>query len=716
MAKKQQNKKHILFRFGIVTVLLMFFSIAVLLKLFKTTVVDAKEWNAAASKQLEKIDTIAPERGSILSSNGSILACNVLVWDFMLDLRHAKIAKLDTLPWNSIDSLADYLDENYPRPKNLHSMPADSVKKYSWRARFRREFAKAPEKRNRSLFLAKGASRTEFDQLGEQPFLKNYFGKRNSPYYKKSRFVRKQPYGSMARYSIGLMFQDPKNHNQWHGYSGLEKDLDSLLYGKEGYAKRVAMTTGVGNWNTSEPVKGFDVVTTIDIAIQDIFEQEMEAICEQANAEWGTGLIMDVATGEIVAISNLERRTTGPGYAEAYNRTVSCFEPGSVIKPVSLLIGFEDGLIRSNADRVDTSPFQQTTDPHAPTVKTIPEVMAWSSNTGVSRIIFRGYSSDPSKYYERWKSLGLLEKMHTGIAEERIPRIKPLLPQDENGQNVTMTARHLSLARQAYGYALEISPLYLLSVYNAIANDGRYVRPHLVRALRFPDGHDSILVHKPIREQICSPRTAKMLRECLHEVVWGAGTGRAVRDDRVEIAGKTGTAFPVFEKGKGKGYDTSRRRYAFAGFFPYDSPRYSCMVLMLAPAHSGSAASLSGGVMRNTAVRMYARGLLNPGAGYKDNNASGNTFPVFASGNKKANARLRSALNAQNARAIKVSPPDLTTGAVPDMKGYDPASALAVLEKAGLNVILSGTGRVVAQIPEAGTRLRKGEKIQLTLR
>lgn len=714
MAKKQQNKKHILFRFGLITLLLMGISIAVLVKLFKTTVIDREAWNKAALKQLEKIDTIAPERGSILSSNGSILACNVLVWDFMLDLRHAKIAGMDELPWASLDSLADYLDATYPRPANLNSMPADSIKKYSWRARFRREFAKAPNRRNRCLFLAKGATITEFEELGEQPFIKLFYGKRNSPYYKQSRFVRKQPYGSMARYSIGLMYQDPERRNQWHGYSGLEKDLDSLLYGRDGYAKRVAMTSGVGNWNTSEPVKGYDVVTTIDIAVQDIFEQEMTAMCAQANAEWGTGLIMDVATGAIVAISNMERRPDGSGYAEAYNRTVACFEPGSVIKPVSLLIGFEDGLIHSNGDRVDTSPFQQTNDPHAPTIKTIPEVMAWSSNTGVSRIIFRGYAQDPSKYYDRWKSLGLLEKMHTGIAEEQIPRISRLNPENSKGQPITMTARHLSLARQAYGYALEISPLYLLSVYNAIANDGRYVRPHLVRALRDAEGRDSIIHHAPIREQICSPRTAKMLRECLHEVVWGAGTGRAVRDDRVEIAGKTGTAFPVFEKGKGSGYDKSRRRYAFAGFFPYDNPRYSCMVLMLAPAHSGSAASLSGGVMRNTAVRMYARGLLEGGANYADKTSE--SIPVLASGNKESIKRVKKDLKVKSARSIKVAPADKSTGAVPDMRGYDAATAVATLERMGLNVRLEGSGRVVAQMPESGTRLRHGDIIRLNLK
>ncbi len=709
--KKQKNKTRILRRFGCLTAAFLVAAVAIVVKLFLTCVINAHDWNEAAMSQLEDTVLISPERGSILSSNGSILACNMMVWDIMLDLRHPKLDKLEKLkglPWSSIDSLADYLDENYPRPSDLHTLPPDSAAECSWHARFRREFAKDPKKRSRSLMLARGVSMADFDTIGTKPFIKIFYGNSNCPYYKKHRYVRKQPYGSMAHYSIGLVYQDPKRNGEWHGYSGLEKDLDSLLYGKPGYAKHVAFTSGFGNWSVQDPRRGYDVVTTIDINIQDILEEEMLAMCQEKGASWGTAMIMEVATGEIKAISNVERLKDGT-YGEAYNRIVDCYEPGSVIKPISMLIGFEDGLVKSVNDAVDTSPFQKTSDPHAPRIKNMKQVMAWSSNTGVARIIFRGYSSDPSKFRDRWESMGLFEKMHTGIAEEQIPRMPRLLPEDSKGNPVTMTARHLSLARQAYGYAVEISPLYLLSIYNAIANDGKYVRPHLVRSLRDENGNDSVVRHPMIREQVCSPHTAQMLRECLYEVVWGEGTGRAARDERVKIAGKTGTAFPTFPNARG--YDKSKRRYAFAGFFPYDDPKYSCVVLILAPAGCGGAAGISGGVMRNSAVKMYARGMLNVGSNYAETvNAS---TPVFSAGNDAAIESVRENMNLPAAKKIKNA---AVSGGVPSVVGCDAASAVAALERHGLNVRLQGTGRVVGQSIPPGSKARRGEKITLTMR
>lgn len=729
MAKKQKNKKKILFRFGCFTVLCLVVAAIIVVKLFLTSVVHKAEWDEAAQRQLDTVEPVAPERGSILASNGSILACNVMVWDLYLDMAHPKINRIKgDEPWKSIDSLADWLDAHYPRPADLAKLPPDSAAKCTWRARFRREFAKK-EKPNRALRLAKGVTSDVFDSIGNLPFIKDYYGKKNSPYYRKNRYVRKQPYGNMAHYSIGIMYQDSLRNNEWHGYSGLEKDLDTYLYGKPGKSRRVALTAGIGTWNIVDPVRGYDVVTTIDVNIQDLLEQEMMAMCQEKGVVWATGMIMEVATGEIKAISNIELNPKKGTYGEAYNRIVDCYEPGSVIKPVSLLIAFEDGLINSVNNTVDTSPFQKTTDPHAPRVKNIKEVMAWSSNTGVARIIFRGYENDPSKFYDRWKSLGLLEKFGSGLAEEKIPRIKKLLPKDSKGNNITMTARHLSLARQAYGYALEISPLYLLSVYNAIANDGVYVRPHLLKALRDENGKDSIIHTPPIRDRICSEHTAKMLRECLYEVVWGKGTGRMVRDNRVAIAGKTGTAFPVNQNGPG--YDKSKRRYAFAGFFPYDNPRYSCVVLMLAPAGAGSAASLSGGVLRNTAVKMYARGLLGDNPNYAAERRK--SVPVMASGNNNAIRSVRDGFGldevkrVHTANASPVLPMATTPKAgkgkgtgkvplVPDVVGYDAATAVATMERAGLNVVIKGTGRVVTQSLAPRTRFRRGQKILLTLK
>lgn len=721
---KQKNKTRILFRYGIITALLVFVAVLISLSLTITTTIDAEAWEKEARKQIGVERVVAPERGSILASNGSILACNMLVWDIKLDMRHPKMLS-PRLNLRGLDSLATYLDEHYPRPADLKSLPPDSAAKCSWRARFERELAKPGKKRNRALVLAKGVGQRVMDELRHAPFLKDFLDDATTPLYRKGRNVRRQPYGMMARYSIGVVNEvrmidkinagkkDTTFRTEIHGYSGLEKDLDSLLYGVPGLTQSVTFNTGVGNWNIIPPVRGYDVVTTIDLQIQDMLEQELHERCSAVGAKWGTAMIMEVSTGEIKAISNLERRDDGT-YGEAYNRTVACFEPGSVVKPISLLIAFEDGLITSNSNTVDCSPFMKTSDPHAPAVKTIPEVMGWSSNTGVARIIFRGYQHSPEKFHDRWKSLGLFERMHSGIAEERPPRMRRLEASDAAGNPVTMTARHLDLARQAFGYSLEISPLYLLSVYNAIANDGVYVRPHLVRALRGPSGRDSLVTHAPIRPRICTPRHARMLRECLRKVVTG-GTARSSKlDEIVEIAGKTGTCFPVFPPGEGKGYDRSKRRFAFAGFFPYEQPRYSCVVLVEAPAGSGGAGSISGKVLSRVAERMYARGML--GDVSTPVRLRQPAIPVFSNGEQRALAALRRALGKIPARRLDgPDPARLPAERVPDVRNCDARTAVAHMERRGLNVVMRGAGKVTAQSIEPGSKVKRGATVILQM-
>ena len=234
--------------------------------------------------------------------------------------------------------------------------------------------------------------------------------------------------------------------------------------------------------------------------------------------------------------------------------------------------------------------------------------------------------------------------MHSGIAGECTPRVRRLVDKDSRGNNITMTARHLDLARQAYGYNTEIPPLYTLSIYNAIANKGRYVRPHLVRALIDENGRDSVLPIQYIRDRICSEETAEKVKQCIHEVVWGEhGTARAVRDDRVKVVGKTGTAFPV-EKGS---YNMSKRRYAFAGFFPYDEPQYSCMALVLANG-GNSANRTSGQVVKNMAVKMYSRGMLNNASVYSDSRKG--DAPVLAASSKCNHRELTESIGAKNVK------------------------------------------------------------------
>ena len=603
--------------------------------------------------------------------------------------------------------MADSLDVYFPRVANLRQHP-DTHAQNSWHTRLKKEFEKPHEKRPRALRLVQKGTMEDFEKVKSFPFVRDFKGSGfRNPLYKEERKIRMYPYGRMAYRSIGRVNENEKTR-EIHGYSGLEKDLDSLLYGKPGLAKKVALTNGISNWVATPAKRGYDIRTTIDIDLQDMLEEELFNICSEANAEWGTAILMEVATGEIKAISNIELLENGT-YGEALNRAVLPFEPGSVMKPISLMIAFEDGLVKSVNDMVSCAPFQKTSDPHGSGMKTMKQVIEQSSNPGIARVIFRGYESNPAKFYDRMAEMGFFEPIRSGIAGECTPRIRKLLPKDSRGNNITMTARHLDLARQAYGYNTELPPLFTLSVYNAIANGGKYVRPHLVKALIDEEGRDSVIPIQYIRERICSEETARKVRECIKEVVWGEhGTAKLVRDDRVMVVGKTGTAFPV----EGGVYNKAKRRYAFAGFFPYENPKYSCIALVLGNG-GNSANRTSGQVVKNMALKMYSRGMLDNASTYSSERKE--SRPILAASETYDQKKLSKSLSLERVRKVKTPAPH-SSGAVPSVIGYDAPTAVKILEEAGVEVRLKGSGIVRAQSVEAGTPLKKGMKMTLTLK
>ena len=704
---KKSNRSRILMRYGMITVVFVLISAAIVGRLITTTVIKADEWNSVADSILNELKPIAPERGNILADNGNILACNVMVYDVKVDMRHQKIKELGKkIPWQKIDSLADSLDVYYPLKADLAQIPAKDSE-YSWHKKFRDELGKEHKKRTRTLRIIKKGTLDDFERIKAFPFFKDFKGTgARNPLYTDSKNVRIYPFGKMAYRSVGRVNEVK---GEIHGYSGLEKDLDALLYGKTGAAKKVVMTSGIGNWVETPAQRGYDVQTTINIDMQDMLEEELTKICENANAHWGTAILMEVATGEIKALANVEKLDDGT-YGEALNRAILGYEPGSVIKPISLMIAFEDGLVKSVNDGVDCSPFQKTTDPHAPSYKTMKQVIEMSSNTGISRVIFRGYGKEPEKYHERLRSIGFFEPMHSGIADETVPILPPLGDKDSWGNKQTMTAAHLSLARQCYGYACMIPPLYTLAYYNAIANDGIMVKPHLVKKLSNEHG-DSIVDIEQLSMRVCSAETAEKVRQCLLEPVWGNhGTAKAVQDERVKIAGKTGTAFPTFDKGGG--YDTSKRRFAFAGFFPADKPKYSCMVLILSGA-GNSAANTSGQVLKNMAVKMFSRGLLDNTSTYTEERS--NDVPTFYVTEEGSNAKLSQAFSLKGIKVFTNQKGEPLPGTIPNLSGYDAPTAVRLLEQEGWHVSIEGSGFVTSQTPQAGEALKRGGKVHLKL-
>ncbi len=691
---KNSNKQHILVRYLIVIGMILLLATMIVYNMVNISVVHAQQWNDKADSILTRETKLEPERGKILSDNGSVLAANLNFYTARIDWKVERFKEKEFK--ENLDALCDSLEAFMPSKRTA--------------AEWKKELTEQFEAKKSSVYpLFTGLTHSQFVRLKSFPFLelnRNYNGFYSDPYVK-----RVKPFGSMAARSIGNISEEVRHEGQ-HGRSGLEMALDSLLYGVPGVNRRIQLTNKIVDWESTPAVPGYDITTTINVQMQDIVENELYKICKETDAEWGTCVLMEVATGEIKAISNLER--DGGDYYEGVNNAVLGYEPGSVMKPISMMVALEDGIVGDINTPIPTGSVwseYEIYDPHGASALSPRQIIEMSSNIGMAKLIVKKYGSNPGGFRERLEQLGFFEPFNSGIGGEQEPIIAKL---------GNTKADKVALTRMAYGYTTLIPPLHTLAIYNAIANDGKYVRPHLVKKLSRPGSNvDSIVPVTYIRQQVCSPENAEKLRTMLHDVVWGSrGTARKwVQDENVEIAGKTGTAYTV----RRDGTYSEQKRLAFCGFFPYKAPQYSCIVLMLG-ANRGAAAS-SGMVLRNVAAKMYARGLLGandnlddsstPKREAKSNTAYEKVPTLYSTNNISRIDKVKSYIGSPNAKIFS-SKPQGTSG-VPDVHGMNIREAVYCLEKVGLNVRFRGAGRVVGQSLSAGSSFNRGALITLAL-
>lgn len=684
---KKENRHHIISRYGFVIVLIMCLAAAIVYRLARTTVIDASHWNERVSRSLNTYDTIQPRRGNILATDGSILATNLRHYTVRMDFNASRFDS--TLYADTIAQLADSMALAFPQRN-----------KKQWQ-----EYLLEPLHRTKKptgFKVIDNISHADYSRMRTFPFFSIKNSNRNGVVL-ETNMRRINPYGSMALRSIGRVNKPTPKSNQVHGYNGLEMALDSWLFGEVGYSKKVPLTHGIVNRPEKEPRHGYNILTTIDIKLQDIVENELNSMLEETRADWGVAVLMEVETGNIKAISNLQIDSVTNNYIEGMNRAVIGFEPGSVIKAVSMLIALENGAVTPNQIIATPSPYSYAGGRpirDCSPVASMPayEVCERSSNIGMTRIISSKYSAHPGQFYSALKKIGFLEPLGVGIAGERAPKVDSLGTKDL-----------VALSRQCYGYATLVPPMHTLAIYNAIANNGRFVRPRLVQRIYGGD-FDSIVPVTYVRDRICSEANARTLRSMLKRVVWGDhGTARVLRNENVEIAGKTGTALDIANK-----QYTSKTRVSFCGFFPADEPKYSCIVLVSNPRNGAGAARSSGVVLKNVALRMYSRGLLDAGSPTLEKKTS--TLPtLYASRTDENKNQLATALGAGN-RIKVISRPKATAKGVPSVKGFGLRDAIAALEQAGYNVKVSGSGCVVDQQPAAGSALRTGSTVHLSLR
>ena len=706
-------------RYTVIIGLILLFSGFLLRELIDTTIVHKQEWDKKADSVLMKRKILYPKRGDILACDGSILATNITSYTVRLDYQSQQFMEKRYIA--AIDSLADSLAMHFGKTKE------------HWVTYLGEPMKLKKEERPRWYKIVDNISYTEYQKLRTFPFL-NIPNKNKCGIVLDSKKRRRNPYGEMALRSIGTVGED--KNGEIHGVWGLERDLDSLLYGRPGVARVVPVNRNTLNWTDTPAVDGYTIKTTIDINMQDIVENELNNILEEVQADWGVAILMDVATGDVKAISNLEMDPDGAGYIEGMNRALLGFEPGSVVKTISMLLALEKGWVKDPNQYINTGysyNYRKGLKLTSP-VESIQywEVLERSSNIGMVKTIMPNLDS-AAMFKQGLKEMGFLEPMNLHISGERIPKIK-----DVGNDNWD----YIDVASMTFGYSSQIPPIYTLSVYNAIANGGRYVRPRFVTNL-YGDGVDSVIPVSYMKDRICSEKNAEILREMLTRVVWGKnGTAKKLQNDIVKIAGKTGTSFTTYEKlktdpktgelitkdiygrdipqpVKGKHYDETRKRYSFCGFFPADNPKYSCFVMVYYPKatteniRSHSAAAISGEVLKQIALKLYSRGMLGNESDFREISNPTTTPVLYAS--QSSNVRSNVSEGLSLGKTVHLSDVPKNSSGVPLVKGLGLREAIVVLERAGYNVEFEGDGCVVAQTPIAGSAVEKGSYVKLTL-
>ena len=687
---KRKNRDYIMGRYIFIMVGIILVAIAVAVRLFSTTVIHAAEWEAKA-ESLNRTRVVEPERGKILADDRTVLAANVNFYVPRLDLRSEGI-KEDTL-MRYLKPLCDSLAVISPYRTARQ-----------WEEQISDAYTHRYTKRGvRSFPIGNKLTYSQLQRMKKFPFIK--LGSSKSGFYYEEQPRRCNPYGRMAARSIGKIAYDTVKRRV-AGSSGLERALDDMLYGEPGEASSAQYANSIGLWEHKPAKKGYDVLTTINVALQEIVEQELSAVCKSSEADWGTAVLMEVNTGEIKAISNLKYYPKIDDYMEGENHAVMGYEPGSVMKPISMMMALEDGIVSDLDATIATghsfayAHARPITDSHGMASMRIRDVIAYSSNIGMAKIILRRYESQPGMFHHRLREMGFFDPLNIGISGETVPVVDSV--GNKNWDRV-------KLSRMAYGYSTLIPPICTLAMYNAIANGGRYVRPRLVQRFMREGEPDSIVPLTYIRDQVCTPGNARKLAEMLRNVV-EYGTGKSLRNDQVAIAGKTGTCY-VTEVGRGY---SSKKRLSFCGFFPYENPKYSCIVVMEG-ANCGAARS-SGTVLKNVALKLYSLGMLNNISDFHASEQKSTTRPTFfaTAADRSSNSKLVASAGIKELKRFR-SPRNVPDGDVPDVIGLGAREAISTLEAAGLKVKLHGYGYVARQSVRAGTKAEKGTLVELTL-
>lgn len=733
MAKKTKTDKTIaLNRYGWMVVFLSIGFIAVIVSICKIKFVEGGLWRQLGKEATVKANReIRPNRGNIYADDGRLLAISEPLYGVYIDFMSEGIKK-DTLE-KYVGPLSIALSKKFPDrtaaqyKKVIMDGWALSRQEIAYNEKIRKEGSKKRLK-NKSRYIRiirPDINYVDLKELKTYPFLNQRTNR--SGLLTEEKTMRLKPFGPLAGRTVGSIYKD----FDMGGASGLELKYDSLLRGEKGAKTRQRVQ---GRWIdviAVEPKDGLDIKTTLDVDIQDITERALRNKLIELKAESGCAVIMEVATGEIKAIANLDRMSEGV-YAEGNPNVFSYMsEPGSTFKTVSLMVALEDGVITPedqllvgnglfeyNKRVVRDHDWRKGRDKGYITVA---EGMYTSSNVAVSKMILKGYENNPKKYVQHIHDLGLTRKIEWDVPlQGREGTVAIRFPDDKANPWSKTT-----LAWMSFGYETQVPPIYMLMFYNGIANNGKMIKPYLTKAVTKDGKVIEEFDTEVINGAMCSEKTLQQVKDILRGVV-EKGTGKAVNSDMVPIAGKTGTAM-IASGGGYSGYYVS-----FCGYFPADNPQYTCFVGIRRPQGSPSGGLMPGAVFRNIAENVYARNFVaKPIEAPKDTVYS--HTPKVKSGSYNYTKVVLDKLNqdyrdiGQKSEWVTCVPEEgdgklsikskpIADNLVPNVVGMGARDAVYLLENAGLRVTIQGSGRVVEQSIGAGTRLVRGSVITIQLK
>ena len=716
MSKFNNNK--IIPRYSVIAIVMSLIALAVLGKTIYTMTAKRSYWMEVASLQKKDSVKVKPTRGNILSCDGQLMASSLPEFKVYMDFNALKEAGNDTAFVDSIAYISKGLNNIFPEKS------ASEFKKHLMEG-FHKMSKHWPIWDERIDY-------NTFKEIQSLPIF--HLSKFKSGFHWDEFNARRRPFGSLAQRTVGDMFGAKDTAR-----CGLELSYDSILRGTDGIIHRRKVRNKFLNITDTPPIDGADIVTTIDVSMQDLAERALIDELKEVNGNVGVAIVMEVATGDVKAIVNMDKCEDGE-YREVKNHAVSdLLEPGSVFKTASIMTILDDGLVDTTYT-VETgggvwNMYGRDMKDHnwrrvGYGTLTLPWTLKYSSNVGVSRIIDLHYHKNPEKFVEGIYRLGLATDFHIPIAGYSPAKIR-MPHKNSHGQYDNWNAT--ALPWMSIGYETQVPPISTLTFYNAIANGGKMMKPRFVKQI-IKNGE--VVYNNPpqvIKEHIAKESTIKEITRILTEVV-SEGLGKKAGSDKSLVAGKTGTA----QMSKGAlGYKAGGTNYllSFAGFFPADKPRYSCIVCIQKTGLPASGGGMSGVVFHHIAEGIMAQDLklnvqdardkesiLIPSAktgnllatdyvlnmlGFNVINGWGGAYPF---GNP-----IWGTINQDGNKLIFKEEKINRVNLVPDVKGMGARDAVYLLEKHGIKTIVVGRGRVIEQSIAPNDKVQKGMKCTLRL-